>query len=368
MIAGLLDWIPKLAQQRVLVVGDMAIDEMVYGHTARLSREAPVLILSHQHTDLILGGGANAAHNVAALDALTHVVGLYGPDDYGDKLQMMLARDGIQASGLTLDAARPTTTKTRISGIANQSVTQQIVRIDRESKQPVSGEVEAQVLAAIRSLAPNCDALLLSDYGLGMVTPSVIATCAEVARAHQLVWTVDAQTHLERFQGVAILTPNLPEAERTLGRALDTPERLQAGGEELLALTQARAVLITRGAEGMTLFRPGQVVFHLPAFNRSDVFDVTGAGDTVVATLTLALTAGASYEEAAVLGNLAASIVVRRFGAATTSPEELRQALLQLDSHLMDTVTEAVRETTAAPRQAASAGNFPEASAPRGSR
>jgi D-glycero-beta-D-manno-heptose-7-phosphate kinase len=332
--------IDQLRTGRVLVVGDMVIDEMIYGNTARLSREAPVLILHHQHTDRLLGGGGNAAHNVAALGAQkTIVAGTSGADYYGQQLQDILHRDGIEALGLVADPSRPTTTKTRISGIANQSVTQQIVRIDRESKVPITEAIEAQLIDRIVALAPQLNALLLSDYGLGVMTPAVIAACQKVAKAYQLPLTVDAQTGLERFQGVSILTPNQPEAELSLGYSIEAMDDLLKGGQQLLAKTQAQAILITRGSAGMSLFERSGAVTHIPPFNRSEVFDVTGAGDTVIATLTLALATGTPLPLAAILGNLAASIVVKRFGASVTSAPELHTALDALNATQLEAIT-----------------------------
>ena len=333
--------ISKLGQGRVLVVGDLVIDEMVYGTTHRLSREAPVLILQHQRADIILGAAGNAAHNVSKLNAKrTAIVGVSGKDYYCSLLLDALQRDGIDACGLVQDEERPTSTKTRISGIANHSVTQQIVRIDRESNAPISKAVEDRLLDTLTQIAPEFDALLLSDYGLGVFTPAVIAHCNQLAQKHNLVVAVDSQQDLAMFQGATILTPNQPEAEKNVGFNLDTPEDVLRAGKILLEKTQAKNVLITRGESGMSLFerQPNGAepkLINIPVFNHSQVFDVTGAGDTVVGTLTLALTAGASLLEAAILGNLAASIVVKRFGAATTNPEELQAALDKLDERLL---------------------------------
>jgi len=334
--------ISKLSQGRILVIGDLVIDEMVYGTTHRLSREAPVLILKHQRADIILGAAGNAAHNVAKLNAKrTAVVGVSGKDYYCSLLLDALQRDGIDSVGLVQDEDRPTSTKTRISGIANHSVTQQIVRIDRESAAPISAKIENQLLDTLTKLAPEFDALLLSDYGLGIFTPVLIAHCQQLKKKHGLIMAVDSQQDLSDFQAATILTPNQPEAEKNVGYDLDTQAAVLQAGQDLLTKTNGENLLITRGESGMSLFEcqpDGQSpkATEIPVFNHSEVFDVTGAGDTVVGTLTLALTAGASMVEAAILGNLAASIVVKRFGAATTTQQELKAALDQLDaSHLL---------------------------------
>ncbi len=334
--------IQKFNQGRVLVVGDLVIDEMVYGGTHRISREAPVLILQHQRSDIILGAAGNAAHNVAKLNAKrAAIVGVAGKDYYCSLLRDALQRDGIDTSGMIEDADRPTSTKTRISGIANHSVTQQIVRIDRESAAPLSASVEAQMLETLTRLAPDFDAFLLSDYGLGVFTPAVVAHCQALCKQHNLIMAVDSQRDLSLFQDATVLTPNQPEAERNVGFDLTDSKMVEKAGRELLDQTNAQNALITLGESGMSLFqrnaqKPERITqSDIPVFNRSEVFDVTGAGDTVVGTLTLALTVGASLLEASILGNLAASIVVKRFGAATTSPQELEHALDELDPELL---------------------------------
>jgi D-glycero-beta-D-manno-heptose-7-phosphate kinase len=331
----------RMPQGRVMVVGDMAIDEMVYGHTDRLSREAPVLILRHDRSDILLGAASNAAHNISALGAAkTCVVGVHGKDDYAPRLLAAFTKAGVDTIGMGEDITRPTTTKSRISGIANHSITQQIVRIDRESRTPLSASVEQALIDRMAVLAPTVDAILLSDYGLGVVTPGVIQACRLLSQKHQLVWTVDSQEDLRQFAGATTVTPNQPEAERNCQlppHALGNVTTLHAAGQQLLHAIQTQTLLITRGGAGMTLFAPDATPFDIPVFNKSDVFDVTGAGDTVVGTLTLALAAirrhtgklptSHDVRIAAILGNLAASIVVRRFGVSTTTLQELGQAL-----------------------------------------
>lgn len=335
--------IESFSNGSIAVVGDVAIDEMIYGATDRLSREAPVVILRHQRTDVVLGAAGNTAHNLAALGAQVGVIGVCGTDYNAGRLMAAMARDGVSTTDMVPDASRPTTTKTRLSGVANHSVTQQIVRIDAESREPVSKDIEAALINKIEALA-DTDAVILSDYALGVMTPAVLkAALGLLKRKPAPIIAVDSQQRLDSFQGATLLTPNQPEAERNLGYDLDSPERLAKGGAELLKRTHARAVLITRGAAGMSLFEHDQPVVHIPVFNRSEVFDVTGAGDTVIATMTLALATGATMPEAAMLGNLAASQVVRQFGAATVSPTELKTALDKLpDSVLENTVNACV--------------------------
>ncbi len=325
----LFELIDRFHQARVLVVGDLCLDEFLTGQVERLSREAPVLIIRHEKTRQVPGGGANAVYNFAKLGAQVKAAGLVGKDEQGKALRGIFAAAGINTSGILEDYDRPTVTKTRISGHARQSVTQQIVRVDRKSDELPNLELQLQLAEYIQQQVGSVDAIVCSDYGDGTLTQPVI----EVALSHPLS-VVDAQKHLKRYTGATIFTPNLPEAEqavgyplgRLTGGAIDEKSIHQAG-QDLLELTNAKHILITRGEDGMSLFNRSGDRHHVPAFNRTDVFDVTGAGDTVVAALTLGLAVGASPWEATVLGNLAASIVVRQFGTTTTNPEEMKAAL-----------------------------------------
>lgn len=321
----LFEILDKFAASRVLVVGDLTLDEFLTGQVERISREAPVLILRHETTRQTPGGGANAVYNLAKLGAQVKVVGLVGKDDQGRTLRGIFEAAGINTEGILLDPHRPTVTKTRIAGHARQSVTQQIVRVDRKSDELPDLDLQLQLAEYIRQQVKTVDAVVCSDYGDGVFTPPVIQAALSHERA-----IVDSQQALHRYKGATLFTPNLPEAERAVGYAIASPVSLTQAGRDLLELTGAKQILITRGEEGMSLFDATTQTHHIPAFNRTDVFDVTGAGDTVVAALTLSLCAGASFWEAAVLGNLAASIVVRQFGTATTTPDEMKAALQAL--------------------------------------
>ncbi|MGL6138032.1 MAG: bifunctional heptose 7-phosphate kinase/heptose 1-phosphate adenyltransferase [Planktothrix sp.] len=312
------------SQARVLVVGDLTLDEFLTGQVERLSREAPVLILRHEHTRQIPGGGANAVYNLAKLGASVKVAGLVGKDDQGIALCGIFEQAGIDIGGIFIDPNRPTVTKTRISGHARQSVTQQIVRVDRKSDELPDLELQLKLAEYISENIDTVDAVVCSDYGDGVLTQAVIAAALKAP-----LTIVDTQKDLHRFAGASLFTPNLPEAEKAVGYAIKNQQTLQQAGQDLLRLTQASSMLITRGEEGMSLFE-GEQQFQIPPFNRTDVFDVTGAGDTVVAALTLGLCTGSSLWESAVLGNLAASLVVRQFGTATTTIEEMKEALRSL--------------------------------------
>ena len=297
--------IDRFPEAKLLVVGDIAIDEMVYGNVDRLSREAPVVILKHRQTDIILGAAGNAAHNMAALGSdPTHIIAMRGDDHQATVLKAAMHRDKISLDGLLVDPMRPTTTKSRISGTANHSVTQQVVRIDYESRQPIPDNLEQEALDKLQALVPQSNGVLLSDYALGMMTPTIRQATLALAAKHCLPLAVDSQQALSAFAGADVLTPNQPEAEKNLGRPFRNEEDLVESGQLLREQSGAKRLLITRGQDGMALFDEDGQVHLIPVFNRSKVFDVTGAGDTVVATLLTAVSTGASYLEAAVLGNL----------------------------------------------------------------
>ena len=316
--------IKKLNGVKMLVIGDLAIDEMIYGDTERISREAPVLILAHTHTNIILGGASNAAHNLATLNnAKVSVIGLYGDDYHAPILKKAFEKANINTEYMVLDKSRPTTVKTRISGACSQSVTQQIVRIDRQSKEFVSPEIEEKLIENIKKAIPEHDGVILSDYHLGTLTKRIIDITIEYAKKYNKTVCVDAQKDLDRFNGVTTLTPNQPDTEKFLGYFIKTEDDLMKAGKEMLSKTNADNVLITRGEYGMAVFEKSGEYHIIPAFNKTKVFDVTGAGDTVIASYALALTAGLKPEVAAVIGNIAASIVIRSFGCATTTLEEI---------------------------------------------
>lgn len=321
---SLMERMNRFSQAKVLVVGDLTLDEFLTGQVERLSREAPVLILRHENTRQIPGGGANAVYNLAKLGASVKVAGFVGKDDQGMALCRIFKEAGIDIGGILIDPDRPTVTKTRISGHARQSVTQQIVRVDRKSDELPNLELQLKLADYIRENIDSVDAVVCSDYGDGVLTQTVIEAALKAC-----LTIVDTQKDLHRFAGATLFTPNLPEAEKAVGYGIKNQQTLQQAGQDLLTLTQAKSMLITRGEEGMSLFE-GDQLFNIPAFNRTDVFDVTGAGDTVVAALTLGLCTGSSLWEASVLGNLAASLVVRHFGTATTTIEEMKEALRSL--------------------------------------
>ena len=326
--------IDNLKKPSVLVIGDMAIDEMVYGNTDRMSREAPVLILRHYKTNVILGGASNAAHNISSLNSgKVSVIGVYGDDYYAPILLNAFKDANINTEYMVQDSTRATTVKTRISGSCSQSVTQQIVRIDRETQEAVSKETEDKIIEQIKKAIPLHDAVILSDYNIGVLTDRIINTAIEECKKRNKIIVVDAQKDLERYKGITSMTPNQPDTEKSVGFFIKDENSLKRAGKELLNKTNAESALITLGGDGMALFESDGNYHKIPVFNKTDVFDVTGAGDTVVAAYTLAIAAGFSKKLSAFIGNLAASIVIRYFGCATTSIDVLKSTLSKMDTN-----------------------------------
>lgn len=320
--------VTKLSEAKILVVGDLALDEMVYGDTERISREAPVLILQHTHTKFILGGASNAAHNVSEINGgKVSVVGIIGEDYQAEDLKRAFEEANIDCSSLIADKTRKTITKTRISGSCSHSITQQIVRIDRQTNAPISTETENKLVEEIEKMVPNYDAVILSDYHIGTLTDRVIKTVVDTAKKYGKKVIVDAQKELNRYVGITSMTPNLPDTQKHVGFYLRSKEDFLKAGNKLLEDTKADAILITCGADGMVVVEKNDKYTHIPVFNKSEVFDVTGAGDTVTATYTLALAIGAEPVYAAIIGNIAAGIVVKQFGCATTSIEEILKSI-----------------------------------------
>ncbi len=320
--------IRAFAGKRVLVIGDMVADEYLIGRPTRISREAPVLILELDEERTIPGGASNVAVNASSLGSEVFLSGVVGNDVPGQKLRRAIAALHMHQEGLISDEHRPTSTKARILAGSPQIVQQHVVRLDRVDTSDVSEPYKSQLIAYIQQVLPTIDAVVLSDYENGMISPEIIESCIPAARALNKVVVVDAHGSLFRFQGVTALTPNQPEAEATLKMTIRNEDDLNEAGQRLLTGSNAQGVLITRGSEGISLFETGKTPLHLPIYPLplpfgSEIVDTNGAGDTVAATFTLALTAGATMYEAAYLANAAAALVVRRLGCASNTPEEL---------------------------------------------
>jgi D-beta-D-heptose 7-phosphate kinase/D-beta-D-heptose 1-phosphate adenosyltransferase len=307
---------------RVLVVGDVMLDEYLWGEAGRISPEAPVPVVEVQRESLLPGGAANVARNIASLGGRVELLTVVGVDARADELRTVLQDRGIPTDGLLEDAARPTTIKTRI--LASR---QQVVRVDKESRAPLAGEIGRRFRERLLERVAHVDGIVVSDYGKGTVEPGIMAELCAAARQRGAFVSVDPkESHFARYHGVSVVTPNVHEASAGAGIVIRDVPTLEAAGRKLLSELEAESVLITRGPEGMSLFRPGEPTEHIPAMAR-EVYDVTGAGDTVVAALTLARVAGAGWTQAAVLSNAAAAVVVGKVGTATVTPQELLAAL-----------------------------------------
>nr|MBC7244037.1 ribokinase [Chloroflexota bacterium] len=319
----LLRLIPRLAGHSILVIGDLFLDEYVLGHATRLSREAPIPVLEFMRRFYVPGGAANPAHNVCALGGQATVIGLIGDDPAGVQLLAELRQVGIDPSGVVVDNSRPTTTKTRILAEGSLRFPQQVARIDHVDRREVSKEIEAKLIAQVQKLTPHMEAVLVSDYQTGVASPAVIEAVQRSARAQGKLCTVDAQGAFHKYTGFRLIKGNRQEVETALDCHLQNNEDYHLAGKELLRQLDVDAVIITRGAEGLSLIARNEGCCHLPAVNRSEVFDVTGAGDTVIAVATLALLAGGNFSDAARLANYAAGLVVRKLGNAVPSVDEL---------------------------------------------
>lgn len=319
-------YIPLFSKQKIMVIGDLIADVYIEGRISRISREAPVLILREKEQRLIPGGAANAVNNVCSLGGQVCMVGIIGLDAEGDKLKKVLIQRGIGVDGI-IATDRSTTCKTRIMAGGQATVKQQVVRVDRENELPPDEHCEALILQYIRDHWSTVDGVVLSDYGYGVITPKVIQTVVELQALQKKKVVVDSRYALLSYQGITIATPNQAEAGEVYNTEIDSIETLEKIGRQLVQDMSAEAVLITRGGEGMTLFEQNGTITYIPVTNKHEVFDVTGAGDTVVAGLTLALAAGAPFAEAASLSNYASGIVVRKQGTATVSTKELWEAL-----------------------------------------
>lgn len=324
----LVDYINKLPEAKVLVIGDLAIDEMICGDTERISREAPVLILNHTKTDIVLGAAANAAHNASTINnGKVSVLGVVGDDYQSEQLKNAFNMANIDCSGLVEEKGRKTVTKTRISGACSQSVTQQIVRIDRQTKAPIKHETENLLISNIEKCVPEYDTIILSDYHIGVLTQKVIDKTIEVANKYNKTIVADAQKDLDKYKNITSMTPNLPDTQKFVKFELSSQDKIIEAGKLIIDKTNAKSVLITCGSDGMVSINSNGQTDIIPVFNRSMVFDVTGAGDTVTAIYSMGLAIGAEPLYAAIIGNIAASIVIKQFGCATTTVDEILKAI-----------------------------------------
>lgn len=304
--------------RRIIVLGDLMLDEFIFGRVRRISPEAPVPVVEVEKQTLALGGAGNVVSNLVALGASPVPLGVVGDDADAERLRFAFEKLRVNTAALIADAGRPTTLKTRI--IAHN---QQVVRADRENRSAINAEIEDRIVAAFGREMESCDAVIVSDYSKGLLTARLLAEILRLARERDLTVCLDPKTRsFTSYQPVTVITPNHQEASEASGIAIEDEESLMAAGQKILHAVECRAALITRGEEGMALFCDDGAVTHIPTVAR-EVYDVTGAGDTVIATLALALSTGASFVESAVLANHAAGVVVGKLGTATVTREEL---------------------------------------------
>jgi len=313
----------------VAVLGDMVADEFVFGEISRVSREAPVLILRHRERTVVPGGGANAVNNLADLGVNVLPVGIVGTDEPGRMLLRAFRHKRIPVSGILKDKDHVTTTKTRILAGMPHTWRQQVVRIDREPETALSPHMARELALATREYLRASDALLVSDYGYGAANPKIFAT-AMSRRSGSIPVVLDSRHRMLEFSGVTAATPNEPEVEEALGIKIGQDwNALSGAGAEIVSRMKLQSLLITRGRDGMVAFSEKHKPVDIPIFGGDEVTDVTGAGDTVIATYTAALATGAGAEDAAHLANYAGGIVVMKRGTATVTRDELLHAIEQ---------------------------------------
>jgi D-beta-D-heptose 7-phosphate kinase/D-beta-D-heptose 1-phosphate adenosyltransferase len=316
------DLVSRFRDCPVLVVGDLMLDEFIWGQVSRISPEAPVPVVEVRDRTHTAGGAANTAANVRSLGGRVAVAGVVGDDPEGDRVCSLLAAQGVNVAAVVRDGSRPTTTKTRV--VAHS---QQMVRIDREAPGPIPEAAERELVAKLPGLLAEARGCVVSDYGKGVVTPSFAARLIAAAREANVPVVIDPKgTGYEKYRGATLVKPNQLEAGQVLNRNLTTSEDVDRAGADLLTLLGPdTAVLVTRGPHGMSLFEHGRPAVHVPAQAR-EVYDVTGAGDTVAGSLALTLAVGGGLEAACKLASLAAAVVVGKLGTATCSVDELRAA------------------------------------------
>jgi rfaE bifunctional protein kinase chain/domain len=328
------EFVTRFSDCRVLVIGDLIADEFVYGEIARVSREAPVMILRYERTETMPGGAGNAAANVASLAKQAMVIGLVGRDLPGRQLTLGLRNLKVNTKGIVTVPKYQTPTKTRILAGSVHSTRQQVIRVDREPKEPLSEELVNQLLERLISSLGQIDAIIVSDYNYGAITLSLLNSLREIlsrSPERQIPIIIDSRFHLTNCYGFTAATPNQAELEAIVGKRLNTESELLNVGERLCRELGLKVLLLTRGNEGMIVFQPNLDPYVLSAIGSKDPVDVTGAGDTVIAAFTLALASGASFHQAAEIANHAGGIVVMKRGTATLTQTEL---LASINAHL----------------------------------
>ncbi|MDR1474075.1 MAG: D-glycero-beta-D-manno-heptose-7-phosphate kinase [Endomicrobium sp.] len=319
----LLKLISLFKKQTILVVGDTMVDKFIWGKVKRISPEAPVPVVEVNKETEVLGGAANVASNITALDARAFIVSAIGEDTTGKTLIEMLSEKNISSEYLVCSLHRPTIIKTRII-----AASQQVVRVDKEIRGTFEKSTELKIIKNIENAMPKVNAVIISDYGKGVIGPSVLKKTISLARKYKIPVTVDPKTdHFKKYKKITTMTPNEKEAiEGMEAKNIKTDEDIEGLGKKILKTLNSESVVITRGEKGMTLIEPNNKITNIPT-RAKEVYDVTGAGDTVISTMTLALAAKADLLSAAEIANFAAGIVVGKIGTATTNAKELEQVI-----------------------------------------
>ena len=316
--AGYRRIISNFSKARVLVIGDLILDQFLWGDVSRISPEAPVPVVWVKKESYMPGGASNVANNLRSLGADVHLVGVIGDDAGGAILKGELDRKGIRTAGVLTDSSRPTILKTRV--VAQH---QQVVRIDKEKVERFSDEITSGMAAYVESVIKDIDAVIIEDYGKGVITPAILAKIVPLAKRYNKVISVDPkEEHFNYYRGISVITPNNHEASRAVGFQITDEATLLKAGRKLLDKLNCKIVLITLGEHGMAVFQKNKPMRHIPTVAQ-EVFDVSGAGDTAIASYTLSLVSGADPVQSAHISNCAAGIVVGKVGIAVVSPEEL---------------------------------------------
>ena len=322
----LLNIVARFADQRVVILGDAIADKFLHGSISRVSREAPVFILRHQQTETLPGGAANCAMNLVALGARVSLISVTGDDESGRELRAKLDAAGVDIEGVIVSEKVQTTTKVRILAGHSHSSKQQVIRIDYEGAPLHDEETRSAILQKLRQSILKAKALLISDYNYGVVDGQAVDL---IRKSTDIPVLVDSRFHLSDFPGFTAATPNEDEVENLAGAPISSTEQLESAAKELKQRLGHRALLVTRGSKGMTLLEGDEPPLHIRAVGAQQAVDVTGAGDTVIATFALALASGASFGDAARLANYAGGLVVMKRGTATVSATELEHAIRQ---------------------------------------
>ena len=317
----------KFNKINILIIGDMVADVYLKGNISRVSREAPVLVLEHAGEKVVPGGAANVVHNIATLGGQAFAVGLIGNDKAGGGLRDILNDKNVDTKGLIVEENRPTITKTRIIAGGSATVSQQIVRIDQEVKASILKQSEESFINILKQVIDKIDAVVLSDYGSGMLSDKIRSFIIESCQEKNIKTIVDSRYDILKFEGVSFVKQNEAEAAKAVGFELTNEDAVVTAGKILLEKLKAEGIIISRGEQGMSLIQDNGEIHHIPVVDKSEVFDVSGAGDTAVAAFILAIASGAKPVEATKIANFAAGIAVRKLGTATVSNKELQEVL-----------------------------------------